>query len=133
MITISYVDLLLTALTVCAVVLTGAVVLGINRAHRLASRVDRVLTRLEPLLPELDRLSREAEETLRSVRAVSDAAGEIASDVDRVTSAASRAALPLIDEIAVEAEAVRNALRHVSALAAGARAGFAALARGRST
>jgi len=133
MITISYVDLLLTALTVCAVVLTGAVVLGINRAHRLASRVDQVLTRLEPLLPELDRLSREAEETLRSVRAVSDAAGEIASDVDRVTSAASRAALPLIDEIAVEAEAVRNALRHVSALAAGARAGFAALARGRST
>lgn len=133
MITISYVDLLLTVLTVCAVVLTVALVIGINRAHRLAARVDHVVARLEPLLPELDRLSREAEETLRSVRAVSDAAGVIAGDVDRVTSAASRAALPLIDEIAVEAEAVRNALRHVSAIAAGARAGFAALARGRST
>jgi uncharacterized protein (DUF2252 family) len=133
MITITYVDLLLTVLTACAVASTVALVRGMSRAGTMAARVEQLLTRVEPMLPELDRLARETEETLRSVREVSSTAGDIARDVDRVTSEASKAALPLIRELADEARALRMALRHVSALAVGAKAGIAALARGRST
>lgn len=131
MITITYVDLLLTVLTVCAVASTVALVTGIQRARALAARMEAVLSRLEPLLPEVDRVAREAEETLRSVRSLSETAGDIARDVESVSSETRRAALPLIRELADEAMAVRLALRHLAALVVGAKAGLAALARSR--
>lgn len=133
MITITYVDLLLTILTACAVAATVALIVLAGRTRSLATRLEAVLTRVEPLLPEVERLSREAEDTLRAVRDVSATAGDIARDVERVTSETSRAAMPLIRDLADEAKALHMALRHVSALAVGARAGITALARGRST
>lgn len=133
MITITYVDLLLTILTGCGFAATVALIMGVGRARVLAARLDDLLARVEPLLPQVERLAREAEETLRSVRAVSATAGDIARDVERVTSETSRAAMPLIRDLADEAKALHMALRHVSALAAGAKAGIAALARGRTT
>ena len=133
MITISYVDLLLTVLTACAVASTVALVSGIARARTLASRLDAILLRLEPLLPEVERLSREAEETLRAVRDLSRTADAIAHDVERVTSETSREALPLIHEFAEEARAVRMAIRHLVALVVGAKVGLAALAGSKSS
>lgn len=103
MITISYVNLLLTVLTLCAVAVAAAVVIGINRARVTMSRLDTTLLRLEALLPEVGRLSREAEETLRSVHELSQIAGEI-----------------------------RAAMRQASAVIMGAKAGLTALTRGRA-
>ena len=131
MITIAYADLLLTVLTGCAVVATVAMIFGTLRARTTMGRVDSLLARLETLAPEVDRLSREAAAALRSVRALSDTAGEIAREVEDVTSETRRAALPLIHDLASEAEAARMAFRHLAALAVGAKAGLATLGRGR--
>lgn len=132
MITMSYGDLLLSILTLCAVAATMAFVFGIARARITLGRFDSLLVRLETLVPEVDRLSREAEDALRSVRELSDTAGEIARDVESVASETRQAALPLLHELAGQAEAARLALRQVMALAVGAKAGLAALARSRS-
>jgi len=132
MITISYVDLLLTVLTACAVASTVALLSGVSRARSLAARLESLLLRLEPMLPEINRLSHEAEETLRSVRDLSQTADSIAHDVEHLTAETSRAATPLIQELAVEAEALRLALRHLAALVVGAKVGLAALAGGKS-
>lgn len=133
MFNIGYVEVLLTVLTVCAVVVTAVLVAGITQARRTLAALDLTLERVTPLLPELERLSRETEETLRSVRELSRTAGDIARDVGRVTSETRRAALPLIDELGTQAKAVRMLLRHLTALAAGTRAGLAVLARGKSS
>jgi hypothetical protein len=129
MITITYVELLLTVFAACAVISTVALVIGIARARNTMARVDGLLARLEPLLPEVDRLSREAEEALRSVRELSEKAGVIAVDVESVTSEARRAALPLIHDLAEQTAALRVAMRHLIALGVGAKAGLVALAR----
>jgi len=89
MITVSYVDLLLTVLTACALASTVALVLGMIRARATMARFDALLSRLEPLVPEVDRLSREAEEALRS--GVSPVLPEIsASDTEKISQALLR-------------------------------------------
>ncbi len=132
MITISYVDLLLLVLTVCALASTVALVGGVASARRTMARLDSLLSRIEAGLPEGNRLVREAEEALRSVRQLSDSASDIARDVGGVTSEAKRAALPLIHELAEQSTAARIALRQLLALAVGMKAGLAAFSRNKS-
>jgi methyl-accepting chemotaxis protein len=129
MITITYVDLLLTVLTACAVASTLALVFGMRQARSTMARVDSLLTRLEPLLSEVDRLSHEAEEAFRSVRELSNSAGEIARDVESVTSETRRVALPLIHDLADQTAALRVAMRHLVALSVGVKTGLSTLAR----
>lgn len=131
MITITYVDLLLTVVTGCAIASTVALIIGLARARNTMTRVDSLLSRLEPLLPEVDRLSHEAEEALRSVRRLSDTAGEIARDVESVSSETRRTALPLIHDFAEQTAALRVAMRHLVALSVGVKTGLAALSRSR--
>lgn len=129
MVTIRYVDLLLTVLTVCGVGVTVALVVGVLRLRTTLVRVDDFLLRLGALLPEIDRVSVEAEHTLQSVRRLSDRAEEIASDVESMTSETRAATLPLLRELGSQVELAAGALRHLTALLVGARAGLAALGR----
>lgn len=132
MITITYVDLLFLVLTVCAIVSTVALVIGVTRARRTMSRLDSLLARVEGSLPEADRLAREAEEALRSVRELSNTAGNVARDVEGVTSETRRAVLPLVHELAEQTTAARIAMRQLLALAVGIKAGLAALSKNKS-
>ncbi len=132
MITITYVDLLYLVLTVCAIVSTVALVIGITKARRTMARLDSLLARIEGSLPQADRLAREAEEALRSVRELSNTAGNVARDVEGVTSETRRAVLPLVHELAEQTTAARIAMRQLLALAVGIKAGLAALSRNKS-
>lgn len=132
MVTITYADLLLTVLTICAVAVSVAVVVGINRARATLARLDVTLVRLEGLLPEVGRLSREAEQALRSVHGLTDTAGEIARDVESVASETRQMALPMIRELADQVAAIHTVMRQASAVIAGAKAGLAALGRSRA-
>jgi len=132
MITITYVDLLYLVLTVCAIVSTVALVIGITKARRTMARLDSLLARIEGSLPQADRLAREAEEALRSVRELSNTAGNVARDVEGVTSETRRAVLPLVHELAEQTTAARIAMRQLLALAVGIKAGLAALSKNKS-
>lgn len=129
MITISYVDLLLTVLTGCAVGVTIALIVGTLRLRTTLARVDEFLYRAGALLPEIDRVSVEVEHTLQSVRRLSDRAEEIAGDVESMTSQTREAALPLLKELGTQVGIAVSALRHLAALVAGTKAGLAALGR----
>lgn len=132
MITITYVDLLLLVLTVCAIASTVALIMGVVGARRTMTRVDSLLGRIEGSLPEADRLARETEEALRSVRQLTETAAGIARDVESVTSETRRALLPLVHDLAEQTTAARIAMRQLLALAVGIKAGLAALSKGKS-
>lgn len=132
MITVEYGDLLLTVLTICAVVLTVAIASIALRVRRAISRLDAPVAKLDHLLPELERLAQEAGPTLRSLRALSESAGAVVDDVGTVTTRTREAALPLIRELSSSVEATQEVLRHLSAFAVGAKVGLSALHRIRS-
>ena len=83
-------------------------------------------------LATLNRITGEAEEALRSVRALSNTAGDIARDVEGVTSETSRALLPLVHDLAEQTTAARVAMRQLLALAVGIKAGLTALSKSKS-
>lgn len=129
MITIRYVDLLLTILTGCAVGVTIALIVGVARLRGTLARVDAFLARASALVPEIDRVSVEVEHTLQSVRRLSDRAEQIAGDVEAMTSQTREAAVPLLKELGTQVELAVRTLRHLAALLAGAKAGLAAMGR----
>lgn len=132
MITIAYTDLLLTVLTVCAVILTVAVVAGVIRARATLRRLDRLMLRSEALLPEVARLADEATEAVQSVHEIADRTGGMARDLEIVTAEARDVALPVLRELQEQVSMFRSGLRHASALIVGAKAGLSALARSKS-
>ena len=111
---------------------TVVVVTTALRLRRTASRLDAPLARLDHVVTELGCLFQEAAPTLRSLRALSESAGAVVNDVGAVTARARELAVPLIDELSSSVEATQEVLRRLSALAAGAKVGLAALHRIRS-
>lgn len=127
MVTISYGNVLLTMLFLCAVVLTVGALIALFRMASAAGRLERLIDRVEP---DVDDVLREGRETLRSAREVIDRAELIADDVEAVTSETRKVAVPLVWDVAGTVNDAMGPLRHLSALLVGARAGLSALARG---
>lgn len=116
MITLRYADIILTAVAMCAVVFTAAAISAVLMLRSTSRDVRRALRSF----PELDA-------TLRATRRVADKTERILDDVEAIADETRSSAVPVMRAVGRETEHLMQLVRHISALAAGARAGLGAL------
>jgi hypothetical protein len=121
-----------TVLEMVAVLVAIGFVIGIvyfvrltKQVRKTAAELEQTLRRVTELTPAAQRLLANGESELEELRRLTQHTSQVAGHVNAITGEASAATLQLLRGLE------HNVLDRVSAVGAGARAGFAALRNGR--